>query len=284
MTRPDTYDKKRSPDLHDPLQPFAEALRERVPSREALLAEGKAMTDSRRKRRNAACGGLLALALSSTVWVLDPAWHTEDIRVALGQRQQLELADGSRVELNSGSHLIIEKRLRSRQLELRHGEALFSVVHSDTPFIVRSQGVRVRDIGTVFDVRSDARGVDVAVIQGAVEVSSNRSAAVRLNVGQQLRASSTHVGEVRSANVAALTAWRQNKLRFDGTPLSEVIADLQHYRSKPLRLADGQVGELRLSGEFDSNSVEALIGLLPSILPVSIARAADGTITFSKTR
>ena len=284
MIRPDTYDKKRGPDPCDPLQPFAEALRERVPSREALLAEGKAMTDSRRKRRNAACGGLLALTLSSAVWVLDPAWHTEDIRVAQGQRQQLELADGSLVELNSGSHLIIEKRLRSRQLELRHGEALFSVVHSDTPFIVRSQGVRVRDIGTVFDVRSDARGVDVAVIEGAVEVSSNRSAAVRLNAGQQLRASSTHVGEVRSANVAAITAWRQNKLRFDGTPLSEVIADLQHYRSKPLRLADGQVGELRLSGEFDSNSVDALIGLLPSILPVSIARAADGTITISRTR
>lgn len=284
MIPPDTYDKKRGPDPHDPLQPFAEALRERVPSREALLAEGKAMTDSRRKRRNAACGGLLALALSSAVWVLDPAWHTEDIRVAQGQRQQLELADGSLVELNSGSHFIIEKRLRSRQLELRHGEALFSVVHSDTPFIVRSQGVRVRDIGTVFDVRSDARGVDVAVIEGAVEVSSNRSAAVRLNAGQQLRASSTHVGEVRSANVAAITAWRQNKLRFDGTPLSEVIADLQHYRSKPLRLADGQVGELRLSGEFDSNSVDALIGLLPSILPVSIARAADGTITISRTR
>lgn len=284
MIRPDTCDKKRGPDPHDPLQPFAEALRERVPSREALLAEGKAMTDSRRKRRNAACGGLLALTLSSAVWVLDPAWHTEDIRVAQGQRQQLELADGSLVELNSGSHLIIEKRLRSRQLELRHGEALFSVVHSDTPFIVRSQGVRVRDIGTVFDVRSDARGVDVAVIEGAVEVSNNRSAAVRLNTGQQLRASSTHVGEVRSANIAAITAWRQNKLRFDGTPLSEVIADLQHYRSKPLRLADGQVGELRLSGEFDSNSVDALIGLLPSILPVSIARAADGTINISRTR
>jgi len=133
-------------------------------------------------------------------------------------------------------------------------------------------------------VRSDARGVDVAVIEGAVEVSSNRSAAVRLNGGQQLRASSSHLGDVRPVNVAALTAWRQNKLRFDGTPLSEVIADLQHYRSKPLRLADAQVGELRLSGEFDSNSVEALIGLLPSILPVSLARAADGSITFSKAR
>ena len=284
MNRPDTLDKKRRPELDDPLQPFAEALRERVPSREALLAEGKAMTDSRRKRRNAACGGLLVLALSSAVWLLDPAWHTEDVQVALGQRQQLELADGSRVELNSGSHLIIEKRLRSRQMELRHGEALFTVVHADTPFIVRSQGVSVRDIGTVFDVRSDASGVDVAVIEGAVEVSSNRSAAVRLNGGQQLRASSSHFGDVRPVNVAALTAWRQNKLRFDGTPLSEVIADLQHYRSKPLRLADAQVGELRLSGEFDSNSVEALIGLLPSILPVSLARAADGSITFSKVR
>jgi transmembrane sensor len=284
MNRPGAFDKNRDPDMADPLQPFAEALRERSPSREALLAEGKAMTESRRKRRKTACAGTLVLALSSAIWLLDPAWNHEDIHVAIGQRQQLQLADGSRVELNSGSHLIIEKRLRSRQLELRHGQALFSVVHADTPFIVRSQGVSVRDIGTVFDVRSDARGVDVGVVEGAVEVSSDRTAAVRLNVGQQLRASSTQVGEVRSVDVAALTAWRQDKLRFDGTPLREVIADLQHYRQRPLRLADAQVGELRLSGEFDSGSVEALIGLLPSILPVSIARAADGTVSFSKVR
>lgn len=284
MSHPDAFDKKRRPDAADPLQPFAEALRERAPSREALLAEGKAMTESRRKRRNAARAGTLVLALGSAIWLLDPAWKHEDIHVAIGQREQLQLVDGSRVELNSGSHLIIEKRLRSRQLELIHGQALFSVVHADTPFIVRSQGVRVRDIGTVFDVRSDVRGVDVGVIEGAVEVSSNRTAVVRLNAGQQLRASSAQLGEVRPVDVAALTAWRQDKLRFDGTPLREVIADLQHYRQKPLRLADAQVGELRLSGEFDSGSVEALIGLLPSILPVSIVRAADGTVSFSKIR
>lgn len=284
MNRKDAPKNEQGALPADSFQPFAEALREHVPSREALLAEGKALTARRRKRRSISGGALLTLTLVSTLWWLDPAWYSEDVNVPIGQRQHLKLADGSLVELNSGSHLRIEKRLRSRQLELRHGQGLFSVVHSDSPFIVRSQGVSVRDIGTVFDVRSDERGVEVGVIEGEVEVSNTQSPPVRLKAGQQLRASVSTLGIVQPVNAKALGAWREAKLRFDGTSLRDVAADLQHYRQKPIRLADARVGDLRLSGEFDSDSVEALIGMLPSILPVTLSRSADGSVTLGRAR
>ncbi|MEG0861110.1 MAG: FecR domain-containing protein [Pseudomonas sp.] len=269
---------------HDPLQPFAEALRERVPSKEALLAEAKALSKKRRNKHKASCAGLLTLALAGGLWHLDPAWRCEDVQVAIGQRQEIRLEDGSQVALNSGTHLRIEKRLRSRQLELLGGEALFTVVHADKPFIVRSQGVRVRDIGTVFNLRSDARGVDVGVIEGSVEVSNKHTAPRLLQAGEQLRASAEHVGSVEPTSASALTAWQHGKLRFDGRPLSEVVRDLQHYRQASIQVADGRTGELRLSGEFDSEGVEALIDMLPRILPVSLSRASDGSVVLSRTR
>lgn len=265
----------------DPLQPFAEALRERVPSREALLAEGKALSKRRRQQRHAAAASLLSLAVAGALWTLDPAWHREDVHVAIGQRQQLELADGSQVTLNSGSHLRIETRLRSRQLELLQGEAVFSVVHEDRPFIVRSQGVQVRDIGTVFDVRSDARGVNVGVLEGLVEVSHAHAEPLRLKAGEQLRVAPGTLAQVQPATRESLTAWQAGKLRFNGTPLREVVSDLQHYRQAPIQVADARTGELRLSGEFDSAATEALIELLPSILPVTLQRHADGSVMLS---
>lgn len=276
MTTPRPPAPPQTPDDH--LQPFAQALRERVPSREALLAEGKALTRQRRTARHVIASSVLSLMLLSGVWTLDPAWRSEDVQVAFGQLTRLTLEDGTAVLINSGSHLRIEHRLRSRQLELVRGEALFTVVHDDKPFSVRSQGVTVKDIGTVFDVRSDERGVLVGVIEGAVEVSNHDSGPQRLVAGEQVHTSAQTTGTVQPLRLDTLTAWQHGKLRFDGTPLSEVVADLQHYRQAPIRVADAHAAQLRLSGEFDSASVEALIGLLPSILPVQVQRDAHGGV------
>lgn len=265
----------------DALQSFADSLREHVSTREALLAEAKAMTRKRRTVRRSALAVLLGGAVLGSLWHLDPAWQTQDVRVAIGQREQLQLADGSQVDLDSGSHLRIEKRLRSRQLELVQGQAQFNVVHAEKPFIVRSQDVRIRDIGTVFDVRSDRRGVVVGVIEGAVDVSNGAVAAQRLVAGEQLHADAGQIDAPHAVDLNTLTAWQHGKLRFNGAPLSEVIIDFQRYRQAPISVADARTGALRLSGEYDSNAVDTLLHLLPSILPVHVNTRADGSLVIS---
>jgi len=274
--------KRESKAQADPLEVFSEALRERVASREALLAEGKAMTARRRKAGKAAKASLLSLLVAGSLWWLDPAWHTEQVRVAVGAQRELVLADGSQVLLDSGSRLQIERHLRSRQLELLEGQARFTVVHADAPFIVHSQGVRVRDIGTVFDVRSDVRGVRVGVLEGAVEVGIGHGAVQPLRAGQQLLAAAGELGEVQAVASGAMEAWRSSVLRFDGTQLRDAIVDLQRYSEVPLRLADERTGGLRLSGEFDSRQVRALLEQLPAVLPVTVVRAADGGLVIGR--
>ncbi|MCS4062762.1 FecR family protein [Pseudomonas putida] len=274
--------KRESKPRADPLEAFSEALRERVASREALLAEGKAMTARRRKAGKAAKASLLSLLLAGSLWWLDPAWHTEQVLMAVGTPRELVLADGSQVVLDSGSRLQIERRLRSRQLELLEGQARFTVVHADAPFIVRSQGVRVRDIGTVFDVRSDVRGVRVGVLEGAVEVGIERGVLQPLRAGQQVLVAAGELGAVQAVPSSAMAAWGSSMLRFDGTPLRDAIVDLQRYSELPLRLADERTGGLRLSGEFDSRQVRALLEQLPAVLPVAVVRAADGGLVIGR--
>jgi len=277
-----SQDKTAAKQQADLLEPFSAALRERVASREVLLAEAKAMTARQRKGRKAAGSTALVLLLAGAVWWLDPAWRTEQVLVAIGAQREIQLADGSQVLLDSGSHLRIERRLRSRQLELVDGQARFIVVHADAPFIVRSQGVSVRDIGTVFDVRSDVRGVRVGVLQGEVEVSNGRGEVQPLQANQQVLASVAELSEVQQVDSVALDGWRQSVLRFDGTPLREAVVDLQRYSEQPLRLADERTGGLRLSGEFDSRQVRALLEQLPAVLPVTTVRGVDGGLTIGR--
>ncbi|WP_372028313.1 FecR family protein [Pseudomonas kurunegalensis] len=278
-----SQDKRENKPQADPLDAFSEALRARVASREALLAEGKAMTAHRRKAAKAAKASLLSLLLAGGLWWVDPAWQTKHVQVAVGATHELVLADGSQVLLDSGSRLLIERRLRSRQLELVEGQARFTVVHADAPFIVRSQGVRVRDIGTVFDVRSDARGVRVGVQEGAVEVGSAHGAVQQLTAGQQLLAVAGELGAVQAVQPSAMAAWSSSVLRFDGTPLRDAIVDLQRYSEVPLRLADERTGSLRLSGEFDSRQMRALLEHLPAVLPVTVVRGAEGGLVIGRT-
>ncbi|MDD1013768.1 FecR family protein [Pseudomonas rubra] len=270
--------KRRNSQSSDPLEPFEQALKARVPSRSELLAEAKALTARQRKGKQVLVGGLSVLALSLGLWAADPAWHSEALHTAVGQRDTVRLADGTRVMLNSATTLRVETRLRSRQVELVQGEASFTVVHGPKPFTVRSQGVAVRDIGTVFNVRSDARGVQVTVLEGAVAVSSSTSAEQYLEAGQQISATGSSRGAVHTVAADRAIAWQHGKLSFDGTPLQDVLVDLQRYRAAPVRLGDPRLAGLRVSGEFDSAAVESLIDMLPSILPVQLSRQPDGGV------
>ncbi|QLF93845.1 FecR domain-containing protein [Pseudomonas sp. ABC1] len=284
---PDTNDRQPSASRSAPgagedrLAPFDAALREHFPSRDALLAEARAQSARQRRRVRQGGTGLLALALASGIWIVDPAWHSEDVQTSVGQRLTRQLADGSQVVLNSTTHLRIERRLRSRQFELVEGEATFTVEHDGPPFIVRSQGVRVLDIGTVFNLRSDRRGVAVSVLEGEVEVSNDLATPRRLLAGQQVQATAERLESTRPVRPAEALAWQQGKLRFDGTPLRDVIVELQRYRQAPIRLGSAHIGDLRLSGEYDTDAVESLIELLPSILPVTLLRSFDGRVVVS---
>lgn len=302
-----TANDSRRPDdaamTEELLVPYAAALRGAVPDRETLLAEARAQTAQQRKRRTQrlrATGSALALAVVAGVWAVDPAWRSQELRTAVGERSSVTLSDGSRIQLNTGSVLRVQSNLRSRQIALVQGEALFTVTHGWRPFVVHAPGATIRDIGTVFNVRLQAAGLRVTVLEGAVEVrpahSDAASAAQEVRAGQMWSgggsagslssgsAAGTAAGTVSAADSEQATAWRHGKLVFDGTPLAEVVAELQRYRRAPIRVADAAAARMRVSGEYDLAGVEALIDALPATLPVRVERAADGSASISARR
>lgn len=266
-----------SPTPPDALEPYAESLRSLVPSREALLAEAKAQRARTANRRRKAASTTLLLVLAGWHWLGDPALGYRQVEVASAGREVLHLDDGSVIELDAGSVLRIEYRLRSRQFELLTGEGLFSVAHTPKPFIVRSQGLRVRDIGTVFDVRSDLQGVRVAVLEGAVEVDNGHSRQP-LTANQQILGTLQSLGPVEATNASELAAWRHDLFHFDGTPLDAVVARLQRHRPAQIRLGSTTSPLPRLSGEYPTDNVEQLIDALPRLAPVTVRREKNGAV------
>ena len=204
------------------------------------------------RREAAPLRGLIAASLA--IFVLGAAvmlfWHPNRDPVyatTAGERRLLRLEDGSNVELNSRSRIQIRFSPQQREVELLEGQALFQVAKdSHRPFVVRSDELRVRAVGTQFDVNRKATGTTITVVEGRVAVRTQL-----LSAGEQLTVSDqTPHSEPQHTSPAAATAWTQGQLVLDSETLAEVVEEFNRYSPRHLTVEDHANPPLRLSGVF----------------------------------
>lgn len=203
-------------------------------------------------------GGALAasLAVVAGIGVLRQAPDAQRIETAMGETRTVALADGSRIALNGGSAILLDKA-DPRRATLERGQALFHVVHRDeAPFRVSVGTAQIVDVGTVFDVtRMDGRTI-VAVSEGAV-VYNPASSNVRVDAGRRLAVDDAGgqavVGPVSAASVGG---WQAGQLVYDGAPLSEVAAEIERTTGVRIRTSPGAAA-IPFRGAFQTGADEA---------------------------
>ncbi|WDH33341.1 FecR family protein [Pseudomonas chlororaphis] len=262
------------------------AATDRVPKArlQALCATPNLTVKRRPLLRYAVAASVLAVAVGLGLFsgLNPPALYSAEFATAPGERRHVALPDGSQVDLNSRSRLLVRYEKGLRSVELSEGEAMFSVEHdSSRPFVVAAGSGKVTVTGTRFDVRRDAAQTRVAVEQGTVRVQGRDAAdSDFVNLTAGLGTAVDARGQVAAAYAVdpqALTAWRSGKLVFNNASLNEVAAEVSRYREQPLRVGSEAVGRLRLTSVFKSDDTDALLKALPSILPVAVKTHADGS-------
>lgn len=114
-------------------------------------------------------------------WLMWNPFHSASsemniVMVKDGSRKKVSLPDGSEVWLNGGSRLIYSKGLghcNAREVTLS-GEGYFKVKHhEDCPFIIHTDYLDIKDLGTVFNVKAypDEKEAIATLISGSIEVS-----------------------------------------------------------------------------------------------------------------
>ncbi|PMY34146.1 peptide ABC transporter substrate-binding protein [Pseudomonas sp. GW456-L14] len=251
---------------------------------QALCATPNPSIRRRPLLRYAVAASVLAVAVGLGLFsgLNPPALYSAEFATALGERRHVALPDGSQVDLNSRSRLLVRYEQGLRSVELSEGEAMFSVEHdSSRPFVVAAGPGKVTVTGTRFDVRRDAAQTRIAVEQGTVRVQGRDAAdSDFVNLTAGLGTAVDARGQVAAAYAVdpqALTAWRSGKLVFNNASLNEVAAEVSRYREQPLRVGSEAVGRLRLTSVFKADDTDALLKALPSILPVAVKTHADGS-------
>lgn len=230
-------------------------------------------------------GGALAASLMAGIsgyTLLQTRPEPYSIQTAAGERRTVTLADGSRIDLNGGTRITLDRR-NERLATLDRGEALFTVVHDDhRPFLVKAAGADLRDVGTVFNVINDRGLLSVAVAEGAV-IYNPDAEAVALNAGHTL---TVHEGDavvtLGEADPDAMTAWRQDRLVYEGAPIGIVAGDIARNLGVSISAAPDVAtrpfrGVITLDRETDR-----FLARLGPLLDVSVRRGEQGWVLTAK--
>lgn len=249
----------------------------------------EAVADVKAKRRVAATG--ITAALVSAVILAGAAIFFLQIAgektyaTALGGRQTIRLADGSRVELNTGTVLRVVESVKERTVWLDKGEAYFEITHNATrPFSVMADGRRVTDLGTKFLVRRETAKVEVALMEGRARLDAPAHA------GKQQSALLTP-GDVAVSAAGSLAVtrkpvrqlsdelgWRRGVLVFDNATLADAALQFNRYNSAKLVIADPSAAQLTIYGTFRTGDIERFARVAQDVFGLRVAHLGDQTV------
>lgn len=236
---------------------------------------GAAMTleNARQNRRMTLKALTLLLGVGVVGWQgyrVSP-WSADYV-TGVGQRRQLTLADGSRLDLNTDTRVDIRFNAEQRLIHLRQGEILLETGKDPRPLSVLTAEGRILALGTRFCVRQDAGLSRVTVTAHAVEVRPQLAPEkiVRVDAGQSMSFSKDQPGPLLPM-AAHAEAWTRAMLVTVDWRLADVVAELSRYRPGYLGCAE-QVADLRLSGAFNLDNSEQALASLEDSLPVRVRR------------
>ena len=212
------------------------------------------------------------------------------------------LEDGSTIDLNRGAEVEVRFTAEERLVRLVRGEAHFTVAKNPLrPFVVEANRVRVRAVGTAFEVRLQPEAVEVVVTEGRVRVDPPPAAPVALGgvaastpesalvaVGERAVVSLVapnavaHVTPVSLAEMARQLAWQPRQLEFADAPLAQVVAEFNRDNRVKLVVADPILAALPIGATLRSDNVEGFVRLLETSFQVAVERRADGVIVLRR--
>lgn len=254
--------------LHRASSPFATA-----------VAHAKLNKETASGRRNTIRALVILFFGGGVAWQFErrTPWRemVADLRTSIGECRKTALTDGTEVILNTGTAVNVRFSATERRLQLVAGEMFIATAKDNAspgrPFIVETQQGQATALGTQFSVRQRENSSTVAVFEGAVEVQPHdaASSALVLRAAQQATFTSFDVTAPTTADKAVSAAWTNGNIMAVSMRVGDFVQELGRYSMTPLS-CDAAVADLRISGSYPTDNVDAALRAVARVLSLEI--------------
>lgn len=187
-----------------------------------------------------------------------------------GSRVHFTLPDHTEVWLNSGSMLEFPLALNeqdSRKVKLS-GQGYFKVAHDkEHPFFVETDGISIKVLGTSFDVSSydNDKQISSTLEEGSIAlIDLNGNEVTRIHPGQKaILDKTTHTMVVRDVETLLTTSWKDGKLIFRNTSLSDVTIQLERWFNCKIHLDPGLlISDLKYTATIQDETLGEVLKMI----------------------
>ncbi|RLD39710.1 MAG: hypothetical protein DRJ15_07735 [Bacteroidetes bacterium] len=208
----------------------------------------------------------------------------KDMLYAELQMVETTLSDGTQVALNTGSSLHYPSSFKGKERKVSlMGEAYFDVAHNkEKVFVISAEDMQIRVLGTSFYVNTNAQKntMEVVLISGSVQLSFHDKQ-MMLEPGDKAVILKKHGEIVKQENKDPnLLAWKTRKIRFNNTPIYEIIDVLKKVYQKDFVVLNPEISNCRITATFEGQSLEAVLLVLQSTIDIT-ARPNGNAIELS---
>lgn len=267
----------------------------------------------RRLRRNLlmAASVLIACVLGGWLWYALPAKKSEvasrEVKTPKGSQSYLTLPDGTEVWLNANSKIVYNDDFNqsARNVQLI-GEAYFKVAkNQDKPFTIQAGGLKVKVLGTVFNLRSypDEANIETTLVSGSVAITLDDQPGntIQLKPGEKLSVHNristsslltrriTDSLDTPEAPILLLSkirvdpldstlldaAWTEGKLVFDGEEFEKVASKLEKWYNITIVVENENLYTTSFTGVFGKKSLVKVLNALQATGKLSYRQEND---------
>lgn len=207
-----------------------------------------------------------------------------ELKTQFGEIIRQQLPDGTEVTMNANSRLDYFsewKDGKDREVWVK-GEAYFHVTKTQqhSRFIVHTSHFDVIVTGTQFNVLDRHEKGNVLLQEGSVTIMTKEGKMVQLTPGEFAEFGGDRQVDKRPARQDSVTAWKEQKLIFDHTPLREIVNIIDDQYGVAVKLADDSVGNKTVCGIMPNNNLDVLLQAIQATADFNVKKE-KGAITIS---
>jgi len=209
-------------------------------------------------------------------------------KTPVAKTEDVVLPDGSKLSLNANSKIAYSKGFGIKHRNIRlSGEAYFKVTsNEDLPFIIQANEASIKVIGTEFNVKAykKRQKIKVTVTEGTVSLFETKKPQKEslINKGETgtFDRKAKVINKIPGQDINDI-AWKTLHMRFDNTPLSNVVEILSNTYHIDI-MAEPSIKDCTITVDFENENLGSIFNVLKSTLNLNISKRKDQFIISGK--